>query len=83
MVHQTTDQSHFSVLSVKLLEKSVYSCLWQDLVSLIVSVQIHKSTTTALLSTTHEWFQLMDRKLDFMCVLFYYKKLLIVFLIEG
>ena len=71
-----------SLLSIvsKLLEKIVYSRLWEDLVhgSSISECQWgfqkHKSTTTALLSTTHEWFQLMDRKLDVMCVFFDYKK---------
>ena len=80
-----------SLLSIvsKLLEKIVYSRLWEDLVhgSSISECQWgfqkHKSTTTALLSTTHEWFQLMDRKLDVMCVFLITRKLLIVFLIEG
>ena len=32
--------------------------------------QRRKSTTTALLSATHDWFSLLDRQCDVLCVFF-------------
>ena len=33
-----------------------------------------KSTTTALLSATHDWFSLLDRQCDVLCVFFDFRK---------
>ena len=74
--------SPISLLSVvsKLLEKIVYSLLWEHLLDHSPisdcqwGFQKQKSTTTALLSTTQEWFKLLDRRQDVICVFFDYRK---------
>ena len=64
----------------KLLEKIVYSLLWEHLLEHAPisdcqwGFQKGKSTTTALLFTTHEWHTLLDRQQDVISVFFDFKK---------
>ena len=59
----------------------MYSLLWDHLLdnAPIISdcqwgFQKGKSTTTALLSTTHEWCSLLDQQHDVLCVFLDFKK---------
>ena len=71
-----------SLLSIvsKLLEKIVYAILWDHLLKHTPisdrqwGFQRGKSTTTALLSATHNWFSLLDRQCDVLCVFFDFRK---------
>ena len=64
-----------SLLSIvsKLLEKIVYAILWDHLLEHSPisdrqwGFQRGKSTTTALLSATHDWLSLLDRQCDVLC----------------
>ena len=80
--HDPSNYRPISLLSVvsKLLEKIVYSLVWEHISDFSPisdqqwGFQKHKSTTTALLSTTNEWFRSLDRREDIICVFFDYKK---------
>ena len=71
-----------SLLSIvsKILEKIVYSLLWDHLLDTAPisdcqwGFQKGKSTTTALLSTTHEWCSQLDQQHDVLCVFLDFKK---------
>ena len=71
-----------SLLSIasKLLEKIVYSLLWDYLTEHAPisdcqwCFQKGKSTTTALPSTIHDWCSLVDKHYDIACVFFDFKK---------
>ena len=71
-----------SLLSIvsKLLEKIVYAILWDHLLEHAPisdrqwGFQRGKSTTTALLSANHDWFSLLDRQCDVLCVFFDFRK---------
>ena len=71
-----------SLLSIvsKLLEKIVYSLLWDHLTEHAPisacqwGFQKGKSTTTALLSTIHDWCSLLDKHYDIACIFFDFKK---------
>ena len=71
-----------SLLSIvrKILEKIVYSRLWEHIVEHApLSVcqwgfQKHRSTTTALLFATHEWYTYLDKQKDVICIFFDYRK---------
>ena len=61
----------------KILEKIVYSRLWEHIEHAPLSVcqwgfLKHRSTTTALLFATHEWYTYLKQK-DVICILFDYR----------
>ena len=59
----------------KILEKIVYSCLWEHIVEHAPisdyqwDFQKQRSATTALLFITHEWYTFLDKKGCYLCVL--------------
>ena len=71
-----------SLLSIvsKILEKIVYTRLWEHIVEHAPlsdcqwGFQKQRSTTTALLFTTHEWYSFLDKQKDVICVFFDYRK---------
>ena len=71
-----------SLLSIvsKLLEKIVYAILWDHLLEHAPisdrqwGFRRGESTTTVLLSATHDWFSLLDKQCDVLCVLFDFRK---------
>ena len=71
-----------SLLSIvsKILEKIVYSRLWEHIVEHAPisncqwGFQKQRSTTTALLYATHEWYTFLDKQKDVICVFFDYRK---------
>ena len=71
--------SLFSVVS-KHLERIVHSLLWEHLLTCAPisdkqwGFQKGKSTTTALLYATHDWFTPLDQQKDGMCIFFNFKK---------
>ena len=80
-----SDPSNYRLVSLlsivsKLLEKIVYSLLWDHLTEHAplsdcqCGFQKGKSTTTALLSTIHDWCSLLDKHYDIACVFFDCKK---------
>jgi len=80
--HNPSNYRPVSLLSVvsKLLERIVHSLLWEHLLTHAPisdkqwGFQKGKSTTTALLYATHDWFTLLDQQKDVMCIFFDLKK---------
>ena len=77
--------SHYrpvSLLSIvsRLLERIVYCIVWDHMLNHSPlsdcqwGFQKGKSTTTALLSTIHDWYSLLDKRNDILCVFFDFKK---------
>ena len=79
--HNPCNYRPISLLSVvsKHLERIVQSLLWEHLLTYAPILdkqwgfQKGKSTTTALLYATHDWFTLLDQQEDVMCIFFDFK----------